>query len=152
MTGMIQSFHSIRKCKNPPHSVRQFYFLHYHQIPKYSGLGYLVGLKKWHWQTIWYLFQNMFTFIIYPWRGLFHCLICISGWNPLPLHHHFNWIYIIPNYFSLRNIQCRSENHFTQSCRKSLCKFYHIYTQNGSKEIFQSIYQPQEIRKTYEFR
>ena len=36
----------MRKWKNPQHSVHHFYVIYYHQIPKYSDPGYILGLKK----------------------------------------------------------------------------------------------------------
>ena len=79
--------------------------------------------KKWHWQSIWSIMQNMCRCIIHAWRISLHCIICTSGWHTLSSHHHCNLTCRSPNYFCLRHLQCLSEYHFTQSCRKSLSKF-----------------------------
>ena len=65
----------------------------------------------------------MCIWIIHYWGSWLHCIICTSGWNPLPLHHNFNGIFRRTNDFCLGNLQCLSEYHFTQPRRKILSKF-----------------------------
>ena len=43
----------------------------------------------------------MCRYIIHFWRSLFNCLLRTSGWHPLLLHHHWNWIWKRSTYFVL---------------------------------------------------
>ena len=76
-----------------------------------------------HWQPILYILSNLCRWIIHAWRSWLHCIIITCGRHPLPLHYHRNCIYRRPHYFCLRHLQCPSEYHFTQPCRKSIYQF-----------------------------
>ena len=65
----------------------------------------------------------MCRWIIHNWSIWPNCIIHTSGCHPLPLYHHWNFIFGRPNYFCLRHLQWLSEYHFTLSCRNSISKF-----------------------------
>ena len=80
-----------------------------------------------------------------------HCIICISCWDPLPLHYHSNCIRRRPHYFCNKYLPYLLKYHFTQPVRKSLSKFTISIYGIIQKEMPQ-IHYPQEIRRNYSFR
>ena len=85
------------------------------------------GEYNWHWQLILAIFHNMFRWIIHSWWSWIHCIICISHWNFLPLHHHIHCICRRPNYFFLENFNAFQNTSIPNPEERVYLSLPHLY-------------------------
>ena len=58
--------------------------------------------------------------IIHDWRSWLHCILCTCSCHLIPFYYCSTCFCRRPHSFCLGHLQCLSEYHFTQPCRKSL--------------------------------